>query len=264
MKDNQKVILEVKNLRVDYGLINAIKGVSFNVKEGQIVTLIGANGAGKTTIMHAISGLIAPSEGKIIFDGQDITRIKAHLITKLGLSQVPEGRRVFPDLSVRDNLLMGAYAKRSIAKRYYEGLLASGLNEEEAKKKAFSLIKDTLEMVYEKFPILKERKMQSAGTLSGGEQQMLAVGRALMSHPKLILLDEPSMGLSPIYVKEIFKTIKEINDQGTTVLLVEQNAKMALNIADYAYVIETGKIVMEGKASELTENDAVKKAYLGG
>ena len=262
--EKKKIILEVKNLRVNYGLINAIKGVSFKVREGEIVTLIGANGAGKTTIMHTISGLIAPKEGKILFEKEDITNLKAYNITKLGLSQVPEGRHVFPDLSVKDNLLMGAYAKRSIAKRYKEGLIASGLSEEEAKKKTSSLIKDSLEMVYEKFPILRERKSQSAGTLSGGEQQMLAVGRALMSHPKLMLLDEPSMGLSPIYVKEIFKTIKEINEQGTTVLLVEQNAKMALNIADYAYVIETGKIVMEGEAKELAQNDAVKKAYLGG
>ncbi len=261
---NGNIILEVKDLKVNYGLINAIKGVSFKVKEGEIVTLIGANGAGKTTIMHTISGLLTPKEGEINFDGHNLLKLKANKITTLGLSQVPEGRHVFPDLSVRDNLLMGAYAKGSIAKRYKQSLLASGLDIKEVETKVRNMIKDSLELVYSKFPILKERKFQSAGTLSGGEQQMLAVGRALMSHPKLILLDEPSMGLSPIYVKEIFKTIKEINEQGTTVLLVEQNAKMALNIADYAYVIETGKIVMEGPASSLADNDELKKAYLGG
>jgi branched-chain amino acid transport system ATP-binding protein len=214
--------------------------------------------------MHTISGLLSPKHGSIEFNGADITKIKADKIVTLGLSQVPEGRHVFPDLSVRDNLLMGAYSKSSICKRFKDILLKAGLSEEEAKAKVKNIINESLDLVYAKFPILKERKNQSAGTLSGGEQQMLAVGRALMSHPKVLLLDEPSMGLSPLYVKEIFKTIKEINEQGTTILLVEQNTKMALNIADYAYVIETGKIVMDGPAKDLANDDRVKKAYLGG
>jgi len=233
-------LLEVNDLEVYYGLIKALKGVSFKVDKGSIVALIGANGAGKTTIMQTISGLNEAKKGSIKFNGVELTKIKPHNIVTMGVSQVPEGRRIFQDLSVKDNLMLGAYTRHDKAE-----------------------IKNTLEMIYEKFPILKERSKQAGGTLSGGEQQMLAVGRALMAHPSLLLLDEPSMGLSPLYVKEIFKTIKEINKQGTTILLVEQNAKMALSIADYCYVIETGSIVLEGKASDMLNNDKVKKAYLG-
>ncbi len=232
-------LLEVENLEVAYGLINAIRGVSFTVEEGEIVVLIGANGAGKTTIMHTVAGLHPAKSGKIGYDGQDITFAAAHKLVKLGMAQVPEGRRVFAELSVKDNLLLGAYTRKDRA-------------ETEA----------TLSRVYEKFPVLKERGKQLAGTLSGGEQQMLAVGRALMSHPKLLLLDEPSMGLSPLYVTQIFKTIKEINEEGTTVLLVEQNAKQALSIATRAYVLETGRIVLSGKGEELLNDENIKKAYL--
>ncbi len=233
-------MLEVKDLKVNYGMIQAIKGVSFHVEEGEVIALIGANGAGKTTILHTITGLIAPKEGSVLFEGTDITKIPAHKIVPMGMAHVPEGRRVFADLTVLQNLKMGAYTCKDKAK---------------AQK--------TLEMIYKRFPRLEERQNQLAGTLSGGEQQMLAMGRALMSQPKIILMDEPSMGLSPIYVKEIFDIIQDVSKSGTTVLLVEQNAKKALAIADRAYVLETGNIVLEGKASELLNNDEIKKAYLG-
>ena len=233
-------MLEIKDLEVYYGLIQAIKGISFEVNEGEVIALIGANGAGKTTILHTISGLIAPKKGSITFEGQEITKIPAHKIVENGLAQVPEGRRVFPSLSVLQNLKLGAYTRKD-------------------KKE----IDDTLKMIYERFPRLEERKNQPAGTLSGGEQQMLAMGRALMSKPRIILMDEPSMGLSPIFVNEIFDIIKQVSASGTTVLLVEQNAKKALSIADRGYVLETGKIVKEGKASDLLNDEAVKKAYLG-
>lgn len=234
-------LLEVKNLEVYYGVIQAIKGISFEVNEGEIVTLIGSNGAGKTTTMHSIMGLIPVKHGEIVYNGQNITKVPSHKIVKMGMTQVPEGRRVFQELSVYDNLLMGAYTGKD-------------------KKK----IKDDLDSVYEKFPRLAERKNQIAGTLSGGEQQMLAMGRALMSNPKLLMLDEPSMGLSPILVDQVFDIIKDIHKEGTTILLVEQNAGKALAIADRAYVLETGNITMTGKASELLSDDRIKKAYLGG
>ena len=232
-------MLEVKDLQVYYGVIQALKGISFEVEQGDVVALIGANGAGKTTILHTISGLIAPKKGSITFEGQEITKIPAHKIVENGLAQVPEGRRVFPSLTVLQNLKMGAYTRND-------------------KKE----IEDTIEMIYKRFPRLKERKNQLAGTLSGGEQQMLAMGRALMSHPRLIVLDEPSMGLSPLYVNEIFDIIQEINKDGVTVLLVEQNAKKALSISNKAYVLETGNIVLSGDAKELMNNERVKKAYL--
>lgn len=233
-------MLQVTDLKVNYGVIQAIKGVSFEVNEGEVIALIGANGAGKTTILHTVTGLIAPKSGKIEFEGKDITKMPAHKIVTLGMAHVPEGRRVFADLSVYENLLMGAFTRK---------------DKDE--------ISQTLEMVYKRFPRLKERKNQVAGTLSGGEQQMLAMGRALMSHPKIILMDEPSMGLSPILVNEIFDIIRAVSESGTTVLLVEQNAKKALEIADRAYVLETGKILLSGDAKELMNDDAVKKAYLG-
>ncbi len=233
-------MLTINNLEVYYGVIQAIKGVSFEVNEGEVIALIGANGAGKTTILHTITGLISPKAGSIEFEGHDLTKIPAHNIVSLGMAHVPEGRRIFQELSVFENLKLGAYTRKD-------------KNE----------ISETLEKVYQRFPRLKERKNQIAGTLSGGEQQMLAMGRALMSHPKIILMDEPSMGLSPLFVSEIFDIIKEISDNGTTVLLVEQNAKKALSIANRAYVLETGKIVLEGDADEMMNNDSVKKAYLG-
>lgn len=233
-------MLEIKDLEVHYGVIKAIKGASFEVKEGEVIALIGANGAGKTTILHTISGLIAPSKGSVMFEGQDITKVPAHKIVSLGMAHVPEGRRVFAQLTVLENLKLGAYTRKD-------------------KKE----MEETLNMVYERFPRLKERKNQVAGTLSGGEQQMLAMGRALMSHPKLILMDEPSMGLSPILVEEIFKIIRDISAGGTTVLLVEQNAKKALSIADRAYVLETGNITLSGDAKQLMNDESVKKAYLG-
>ena len=233
-------MLTINNLEVYYGVIQAIKGVSFEVNEGEVFALIGANGAGKTTILHTITGLISPKVGSIEFEGHDLTKIPAHNIVSLGMAHVPEGRRIFQELSVFENLKLGAYTRKD-------------KNE----------ISETLEKVYLRFPRLKERKNQIAGTLSGGEQQMLAMGRALMSHPKIILMDEPSMGLSPLFVSEIFDIIKEISDNGTTVLLVEQNAKKALSIANRAYVLETGKIVLEGDAEEMMNNDSVKKAYLG-
>ena len=234
-------MLKVNDLKVRYGMIEAIKGISFEVADGQIVTLIGANGAGKTTTMHTISGLIRAASGSIELDGKDITKIPAHKIVELGIAQCPERRRVFALQSVEDNLLLGAYSRKD-----KEGIA-----------------KD-LENVYSLFPRLLERKQQLAGTLSGGEQQMLAMGRALMAKPKIMLLDEPSMGLSPLLVREIFDIIKDINSQGVTILLVEQNAKMALSIADRAYVIETGRIVMSGTGEELLNSEDIKKAYLGG
>ena len=233
-------MLEIKDLKVNYGMIQAIKGVSFHVEEGEVIALIGANGAGKTTILHTITGLLAPKEGSVIFEGTDITKIQAHKIVSMGMAHVPEGRRVFANLTVLQNLKMGAYTRKDKAE-----------------------IQETLEMIYKRFPRLEERQNQLAGTLSGGEQQMLAMGRALMSHPKIILMDEPSMGLSPIYVNEIFQIIQDVSKSGTTVLLVEQNAKKALSIADRAYVLETGNIVLEGRASTLLDNDDIKKAYLG-
>lgn len=233
-------MLEIKDLEVQYGVIKAIKGISFEVKEGEVIALIGANGAGKTTILHTITGLLPSCAGKIIYEGTDITKMPGHKIVTLGMAHVPEGRRVFSQLTVFQNLRMGAYTRKD--------------------KKEFE---DTIQMVYQKFPRLEERKNQTAGTLSGGEQQMLAMGRALMSHPRIILMDEPSMGLSPIFVEEIFKIIREISATGTTVLLVEQNAKKALSIANRAYVLETGQIVLEGLADTLMNDDSVKKAYLG-
>lgn len=234
-------MLKIENLTVRYGMIEAIKGISFHVNDGEIVTLIGSNGAGKTTTMHAISGLIKPHSGTITLDDQDLIKMPAHKIITQGLAQVPEGRRVFAEQTVKENLLLGAYHR----------------------KDKDEIIKD-LEYVFELFPRLKERERQLAGTLSGGEQQMLAMGRALMAKPKILLLDEPSMGLSPLLVKEIFRIIEEINKKGTTVLLVEQNAKMALAIADRAYVLETGKITLEGTGQELSASEQVRKAYLGG
>ena len=232
-------MLEVNDIKVYYGMIQAIKGVSFHVDEGEVIALIGANGAGKTTILHTVSGLLTPKEGTITFEGQDLVKIPGHKIVSMGMAHVPEGRRVFAQLSVLQNLMMGAYTRK---------------DKDE--------IAQTLQTVFERFPRLKERQNQMAGTLSGGEQQMLAMGRALMSHPKIILMDEPSMGLSPIYVNEIFDIIQQINKDGTTVLLVEQNAKKALSIANKAYVLETGTIALSGDAKELMNNDRVKKAYL--
>lgn len=234
-------MLKVENLHINYGFIEAVKGIDFEVNDGEIVALIGANGAGKTTTMHALSGLIKAKSGSIILDGKDITKVPANKIVSLGLIQVPEGRHVFASQTVLENLTLGAYLCKD--------------------KK---LIEANLNHVFELFPRLKERQKQLAGTLSGGEQQMLAMGRALMSNPKVLLLDEPSMGLSPLLVKEIFAIIKEINDNGTTVFVVEQNAKMALEIAHRAYVMETGKIVLSGTGKDLLASDAVSKAYLGG
>ena len=233
-------MLEVKDLEVYYGMIQAIKGISFEVNKGEVIALIGANGAGKTTTLHTITGLLSPKEGKVLFEGKDITKIPAHKIVSMGMAHVPEGRRVFAELSVYENLKLGAYTRKDK-----------------------NNIEADLKSVYERFPRLAERKNQAAGTLSGGEQQMLAMGRALMSQPKIILMDEPSMGLSPIFVNEIFDIIKEVSESGTTVLLVEQNAKKALSIADRAYVLETGRITLEGKASDLLHDESVQKAYLG-
>lgn len=241
-------MLEINDLKVSYGMIQAIKGISFQVNEGEVIALIGANGAGKTTILHTITGLVSAKEGSILFDATtkngiekvDLRKTPAHKIVSYGMAHVPEGRRIFAELSVYDNLIMGAYTRND-------------------KKE----MEDTLNMIYKRFPRLKERRKQIAGTLSGGEQQMLAMGRALMSHPKILLLDEPSMGLSPLFVSEIFNIIEEISKSGTTVLLVEQNAKKALSIANRAYVLETGNIVLQGDAKELMDNDSVKKAYLG-
>lgn len=232
-------LLEVKNIKVYYGNINAIKDISFEVNEGEIVTLIGANGAGKSSILNTVAGLIKPKSGEIIFDGQGIIGIPAHKIVSKGMALCPEGRRIFQQLSVKENLEMGSYTRPA--------------NE----------VSESIEKVYELFPRLKERYKQIAGTLSGGEQQMLAMGRALMSKPRLMMLDEPSMGLAPILVEQIFDIIKNLHKSGTTILLVEQNAQMALSIADRGYVMETGRIVTGGTGKELLRDDAVKKAYLG-
>ena len=234
-------LLHIENLNVSYGAIRAVKGISFDVEEGEIVTLIGANGAGKTTTLNTIAGLLKPTPyGQITFNDKSLIGIPAHTIVSKGIALCPEGRRVFTGMSVQDNLDMGAFTR----------------DDAEAA--------ETIEKVFDSFPRLKERRNQSAGTLSGGEQQMLAMGRALMSNPKLLMLDEPSMGLAPILVQEIFEIIKRLHQQGTTILLVEQNAQMALSVADRAYVLETGKISMSGPARELLEDDRVKKAYLGG
>jgi branched-chain amino acid transport system ATP-binding protein len=243
------VMLEVKDLKVNYGVINALKGISFKVNRGEIVSLIGANGAGKTTTLHTITGLLDAESGSVSYhyrkEGKEqqaeLTKVSGDKIVRMGLAHVPEGRRVFAELTVLQNLKLGAYTRSDKAE-----------------------VEKTLEEVYERFPRLKERRVQKAGTLSGGEQQMLAMGRALMSHPDMIVMDEPSMGLSPLYVKEVFDIIKSINEKGTTVLLVEQNAKMALSISNRAYVLETGSITLEGKGEDLLNNEKVQKAYLGG
>lgn len=232
-------MLEVKNLEVYYGVIQALKGISFEVNQGEIIALIGANGAGKTTTLHTITGLLKAKAGSIVYNGMDVTKTPGYKLVGMGLAHVPEGRRIFATLTVLQNLKMGAFTRK---------------DKDE--------IDETLKVIYKRFPRLEERKNQMAGTLSGGEQQMLAMGRALMSHPKMIVMDEPSMGLSPIYVNEIFDIIQSINNDGTTVLLVEQNAKKALSIADRAYVLETGTIALSGDAKELMNNDQVKKAYL--
>ena len=234
-------MLEVKDLQVYYGVICALKGISFEVNEGEIVTLIGANGAGKTTAMQSVVGLIPKRSGTVTFNGSDITKIPCHKIVHLGMTQVPEGRRIFQELTVYENLLMGAYSMKD--------------------KSAF---KTDLDAIYTRFPRLAERQNQIAGTLSGGEMQMLAMGRAIMSHPKLLMLDEPSMGLSPLLVDQIFEIIKDINKDGTTILLVEQNAGKSLAISDRAYVLENGSIVLTGTGEELARSEMVRKAYLGG
>jgi branched-chain amino acid transport system ATP-binding protein len=234
------MLLEVENLHVSYGAIRALQGISFHIAEGEIVTLIGANGAGKSTTLRTISGLLRPVAGKIVFRGRDITKVAAERIVSLGISQVPEGRQIFSRLTVRENLEMGAFTRRDRRE-----------------------IEASMERVFASFPRLRERLNQLGGTLSGGEQQMLAMGRGLMSKPTLLLLDEPSMGLAPILVEEIFKIIQEINSQGTSILLVEQNAAMALSVARRGYVLETGRIVLEGTAQELLENPQVRAAYLG-
>ena len=233
-------MLTVENLKVYYGMINAIKDVSFRVEQGEVIALIGANGAGKTTILHTITGLVPAKSGSITFKGINLLKTPAHKIVGMGMAHVPEGRRIFQELTVYENLLLGAYTRKD-------------------KKE----IAESLKKIYKRFPRLEERKTQIAGTLSGGEQQMLAMGRALMSKPSIILMDEPSMGLSPLYVNEIFDIIREISKSGTTILLVEQNAKKALSIADRAYVLETGNIVLDGDAKDLMNNNKVKKAYLG-
>ena len=233
-------MLEIKDLYVNYGMIAALKGISFEVNEGEVIALIGANGAGKTTTLHTITGLLHAKSGSITFNGVELTKTPAHKIVEMGIAHVPEGRRIFQNLTVLDNLKLGAFTR----------------------KDKENIVKD-IQMVYERFPRLAERKTQIAGTLSGGEQQMLAMGRALMSKPKIIVMDEPSMGLSPIFVSNIFDIIQTIRETGTTVLLVEQNAKKALSIADRAYVLETGKIALSGDAKELMNNESIKKAYLG-
>ena len=233
-------MLSIKDLQVYYGAINAIKGISFDVEQGEIIALIGANGAGKTTILHTITGLVQAKHGSVMFGGKDLTKTPAHKIVSMGMAHVPEGRRVFAQLSVLENLMLGAYTRKDKTE-----------------------IQESLKHVFKRFPRLEERRGQMAGTLSGGEQQMLAMGRALMSKPKIIVMDEPSMGLSPIFVSNIFDIIQTIRETGTTVLLVEQNAKKALSIADRAYVLETGKISLSGKASDLINDASVKKAYLG-
>lgn len=234
-------LLEVRDLKVNYGVITALKGISFDVNEGEIVSLIGANGAGKTTTMQSIMGLLPIKSGTVSYDGKIINKIPGHKLVSMGMSQVPEGRRIFQELTVYENLVMGAYSRKD-------------------KKQ----IKEDIEEVCTQFPRLGERKKQIAGTLSGGEQQMLAMGRAMMSHPKLLMLDEPSMGLSPLLVDQVFGIIKDYHKKGVTILLVEQNAKMALSISDRAYVLETGSISLSGNAKDLLNNDDIKKAYLGG
>ena len=234
-------LLEVKDLQVYYGVIQALKGISFEVNRGEIVTLIGANGAGKTTTMQSVMGLIPIKAGSVSYDGHDITHMPCHRIVHLGMTQVPEGRRVFQELSVYDNLLMGAFSRKDSR-----------------------AVKEDIEKIYARFPRLEERKNQVAGTLSGGEQQMLAMGRAMMSRPDLLMLDEPSMGLSPLLVDQVFEIIKDFNADGTTILLVEQNAGKSLAISDRAYVLENGRIVLSGTGAELMQSDDVKKAYLGG
>lgn len=234
-------LLEVKDLQVYYGVIQALKGISFEVNEGEIVTLIGANGAGKTTTMQSIIGLIPSRHGSVVFDGKDITKVACHNIVRSGLTQVPEGRRIFQELTVYENLLMGGFSQKNQ-----------------------TALKEDIEKIYERFPRLAERKGQIAGTLSGGEQQMLAIGRAMMSRPKLLLLDEPSMGLSPLLVDQVFDIIKQLRDDGTTILLVEQNAGKSLAISDRAYVLELGEIVLSGTGAELAASEKVKEAYLGG
>lgn len=233
-------MLTIENLEVYYGAIHAIKGISFSVEQGEIIALIGANGAGKTTILHTVTGLVAAKHGSVQFNGCELTKTPAHKIVSMGMAHVPEGRRVFSQLTVYENLMLGAYTRKDKSE-----------------------INASLANVFKRFPRLEERRNQAAGTLSGGEQQMLAMGRALMSKPSIILLDEPSMGLSPLYVNEIFDIIQEINKGGTTVLLVEQNAKKALSIANRAYVLETGRVVLSGDAKKLMNDDSVKKAYLG-
>lgn len=233
-------MLEIRDLEVNYGMIAAIKGVSFDVNEGEVIALIGANGAGKTTILHTITGLLKAKAGSIMFGGHELTKTPAHKIVELGMAHVPEGRRIFSHLTVLENLKLGAYTRKD-----KDGVAAD------------------LRKVYDRFPRLAERKKQIAGTLSGGEQQMLAMGRALMSKPRIIVMDEPSMGLSPIFVSEIFDIIQSISSDGVTVLLVEQNAKKALSIADRGYVLETGKIVLAGEADELINDESVRRAYLG-
>jgi len=232
-------MLEVKDLKVAYGKILAVKKISFSVEEGQVVTLIGTNGAGKTTTLRTISGLIRPASGEILFQGKRIDKVPAHVIVTLGVAHCPEGRKIFPQMSVEENLLLGAFSRSD------------------------SGIKDDLSAAYDLFPVLAERRSQSAGTFSGGEQQMLAMGRAMMCRPKLLMLDEPSMGLSPLMMKKIMQTVKTLKSQGTTILLVEQNAQAALSLADQGYVLEVGKIVLQGPGKELMVNDAVRKAYLG-
>ncbi len=233
-------LLEVKDLEVNYGVIRALKGISFHVDEGEIVSLIGANGAGKTTTLHTVTGLLHPVAGSIAYKGREITKIPAHKIVSMGLVHVPEGRRIFQNLSVYDNLVMGAYSQKNKAK-----------------------IAENMKLVFELFPRLCERKKQMAGTLSGGEQQMLAMGRALLSDPEMVVLDEPSMGLSPLLVSEVFEIVKTFRDNGKTVLLVEQNAKKAMSVSDRVYVLETGSIIKDGRASDLINDESIKKAYLG-
>lgn len=235
-----ETLLDVRDLSVYYGVIQALKGISFHVDKGEVVALIGANGAGKTTTLHTLSGLIHADGGSISYNGNELTKIPGHKIVSLGMAQVPEGRRVFAEMTVLQNLKMGAFTRSDKSE-----------------------MEETLKNIYKRFPRLEERKNQLAGTLSGGEQQMLAMGRALMSHPDLILMDEPSMGLSPIFVNEIFSIIEDVNKEGVTVLLVEQNAKKALSIANRAYVLETGRIVKEGDAKELLNDESIRKAYLG-
>lgn len=234
------MLLEVKDLHVSYGEIKAIRGINFNINQGEIVTIIGSNGAGKSTTLNSLAGLIKPASGTVLFNGEDVTKLESYELVKKGISLSPEGRQIFPRMSVIENLELGGYFRTRAE-------LEKGKNN-----------------VFELFPILKERSWQSGGTLSGGEQQMLAIGRALMASPKILILDEPSLGLAPIIVKEIFKMIRRIRDEGITVLLVEQNAKMALSISDRGYVLETGKIRLEGKSEELLNNEEVHKLYLGG